>query len=157
MKCPTCGRSITGSCDACSGDPVRMAFARGGSITQEQLRTILKANKANRNGRGPRTNKYGNVPTWVDGIRFASKKEAKRWGELRLLESAGAIRDLRRQVRYKLTVSSVETTVYIADFVYEDARDGATVVEDAKGFKTTEYKLKAKMMLAQFGIAIQEV
>lgn len=153
MKCPTCGRPITGSCDACSGDPVRMAFARGGRISVAELRALAAAPKR----RGPRANKFGNVPTWVDGIRFASKKEAARWGELRLLESAGQIRDLRRQVRYSLQVSSVDTTTYIADFVYLDVATDATVVEDAKGFKTPEYKLKAKMMLAQYGIAIKEV
>jgi len=152
VKCPTCGRPTNGSCDACSGDPVRMAFARGGRISVDELRAITA-----KKGRGPRTNKFGNVPTWVDGIRFASKKEAERWGELRLLLAGGAIRDLRRQVRYKLLVSSVDTTTYIADFVYEDVATGETVVEDAKGFKTPEYKLKKKMVLAQYGIEIREV
>lgn len=156
MICPTCGRTVAGSCDACSGDPVRVAFARGGSITPSDLKAILAASKG-KGGRRPGAQKFGNVPTVVDGIRFASKREAKRWGELRLALAAGAIRDLRRQVRYPLQVSSVKATTYIADFVYEDCKTGETVVEDAKGFKTPEYKLKRKMMAAQYGIEIREV
>ena len=155
MKCPTCGRPCSGSCDACSGDPVRVAFAKGGRINVDQLRAIMAGAKGK--GRDPRANKFGNIPTWVDGIRFASKREVKRWGELKLLLAGGAIRGLRRQVKYKLVVSAVDTTSYIADFVYEDVATGATVVEDAKGFKTPEYLIKKKMVAAQYGIDIREV
>ena len=50
-------------------------------------------------------NKYGNKKTVVDGITFDSRKEAKRYQELKLLEKAGEIKDLRRQVKYELIPS----------------------------------------------------
>lgn len=155
MNCRHCGKPTSGDvCDGCSGDPVKQAFARKRPITPDELRALIKPKGGRRHG----SPKYNNVPTVVDGIRFASKREAKRYGELKLALQAGAIRDLRRQVRYPLTVSGVErTTTYIADFVYEDVATGETVVEDAKGFKTKEYILKAKMVLAQYGITIREV
>lgn len=113
-------------------------------------------------GRKFYTNKYGNKKTEVDGIRFDSKKEAKRYLELKVLESAGEISDLRRQVKYELIPSQringkvVERKVeYIADFVY--LRDGETVVEDTKGIRTKDYILKRKMMLYFHGIKISEI
>jgi hypothetical protein len=112
----------------------------------------------------PGRRKYGNTRTVVDGITFASKKEAKRWGELRLLEKVGAITDLQRQVRFALEVNGVKVGAYIADFQYRESLPdwhGVTgrsqlVVEDCKGFRTPEYKLKAKLMRAVHGITIRE-
>ena len=95
--------------------------------------------------------KYRAQPTTVDGIRFASKKEARRYTELRLLERAGRITNLRRQVRFKL----VQTVVYVADFTYEES--GENIVEDVKGFKTPTYKQKRRLMQDQHGITIREV
>ena len=105
--------------------------------------------------------KYRNhkVETY-EGI-FDSKKEYQRWQELKILQRAGKIRKLQRQVAYTLvpaqkTANGTERSVkYIADFVYE--RDGKTVVEDTKGYKTPEYKIKRKLMLYMHGIEIQEV
>ena len=106
--------------------------------------------------------KYGNRKVNRDGVTFDSKKEARRWSELSLLEKAGAMQNLQRQVRYELLPSQridgkvVERAVnYIADFVYE--QDGVTVVEDTKGFKTPDYIIKRKMMLWRHGIRIREV
>ena len=107
--------------------------------------------------------KYGNSKTTIDGIRFDSKREAQRWQELRLMERAGRITDLRRQVKFVLVPSQrgedgkvIEKQVaYIADFVY--LKDGKTVVEDSKGYRTEVYMLKKKMMLYFFHIRIQEV
>lgn len=101
-----------------------------------------------------RGSKYGNRRTEVDGISFASAKEARRWSELRLLERAGQISGLERQVRYRMEVRGVPVTTYVADFRYE--REGGYVVEDAKGFATDVYKLKKKLMRAVFDIEIQE-
>lgn len=102
-----------------------------------------------------RRSKYRNVRVVVDGIKFASKREAKRWGELRLLEQAGRIEWLRRQVAYPLEVNGMAVATYVADFVYHDA--DSEVVEDAKGVRTPEYKLKKRLMLACLGIEIREV
>lgn len=102
--------------------------------------------------------KYGNKPTFVDGIRFSSKHEATRYSELRLLERAGDIGALRLQPRYKLVVNGKHVCTYVGDFEYfpADPRLGV-VVEDAKGFKTPEYKLKAKLFEALHGFPIREV
>lgn len=86
---------------------------------------------------------------------FASQKEFGRWNQLKILEAAGAVRNLRRQVPYRLTVNDRLVATYIADFVYEDDNRGQ-VVEDAKGFRTEVYKLKRKLMLAVLGIDIVE-
>lgn len=109
-------------------------------------------------------NKFGAIPTTVDGIRFDSAREARRWGELRLLEKAGEIRALRRQVRIEMQgrdgpilTPTGKPAVYVADFVYEDRRLGwAEVIEDAKGHPTPEYKLK-RAVLAAMGLEIVEV
>lgn len=105
--------------------------------------------------------KYHSTPTEVNGIRFDSKREANRWAELRILERAGKIQKLKRQVRYLLIPSQyrdgkcVEREAsYIADFVY--IKDGHLVVEDCKGFRTPEYRLKRKLMLERYDIRLVE-
>lgn len=121
--------------------------------------------------------KYGNKKITVDGVTFDSKKEYLRWCELCLLEKAGHITDLRRQVKYELIPAQYEEyerysektgkhlknglrcvekeCSYIADFVYK--QDGKTVVEDTKGVRTEAYIIKRKMMLYFHGIRILEV
>ena len=99
--------------------------------------------------------KYHARPTEVDGIRFASKREAKRYGELRLLEKQDKIVGLLLQPKYDLVVNGQKICTYVADFRYWD--QGILVVEDAKGFKTRDYKLKRKLMKAIHGIDIREV
>lgn len=99
--------------------------------------------------------KYGNRLTKVDGITFHSKREAERWSVLRLLEKAGEITNLRRQVKYRLEFNGVHIADYVCDFLYTEK--GGEITEDAKGYRTPEYKLKAKLMLACHGIAVREV
>lgn len=106
--------------------------------------------------------KYGNRKVTADGQTFDSRKEYRRFCELRLLEKAGEVADLRRQVRFELLPAQridgkvVERSVtYIADFTYTE--NGQTVVEDTKGVRTKEYILKRKMMLFFHGIVIKEV
>jgi hypothetical protein len=103
-----------------------------------------------------RRNKYRNEPVVVDGIRFASKREARRYGELRLLERAGEITNLELQPRFGITVNGVRVCDYVADFVYV-LRNGQKVVEDAKGFRTPEYKLKRRLMKAIHNVEVAEV
>lgn len=123
--------------------------------------------------RGYYQGKYGNKKTVVDGITFDSQKEAKRYKELSLMERAGMISDLQRQVKFILIPSQREPDTvgkkgglhkgklierectYVADFVYQE--NGQTVVEDTKGFRTKDYLLKRKMMLFFHGIKIKEV
>lgn len=108
-------------------------------------------------------NKYHNKKPVVNGEKFDSGREANRYSELLLLQRAHVISDLRRQVEYVLIPSqkdengkTIENACrYYADFVY--VKDGKTVVEDAKGFKTQEYVIKRKLMLHVYGIRIKEV
>ena len=103
-----------------------------------------------------------NVPQEVNGIVFDSKKEARRYLDLRAMEIAGQIQNLRLQVPYLLIPSQridgkvVEREVkYVADFTYE--QNGETVVEDSKGHRTKDYIIKRKLMLSVWGIRIKEV
>ena len=100
--------------------------------------------------------KYNAVPTEVDGIRFHSAKEARRYSELLLMVKADEIKDLRLQVKYSLDVNGVHICNYFADFVYYDFKFSKEIVEDSKGMRTKEYKLKAKLMKACHGIEIFE-
>lgn len=101
--------------------------------------------------------KYRNEPMLIDGIRFDSKKEALRWRELKLLESAGKISGLERQVEFPLAVNGVVVCCYRADAVYLE--DGKRVVEDTKSEITRRhpvYRLKRKLLAAALGVEIRE-
>lgn len=107
--------------------------------------------------------KYRNEKWEVDGKTFDSRREARRYQELRLMLRAGVITDLQLQVPFELIPSQrvggkvVERPVkYIADFVYTTA-DGVQVVEDTKGVRTKEYIIKRKLMLYKYGIRVWEV
>lgn len=106
--------------------------------------------------------KYGNRKITINGITFDSMKEYRRHCELTLLQRAGEITDLRRQVSFELIpTQKIDGKVaeraanYIADFVYKEK--GVMVVEDTKGFRTKDYILKRKLMLWVHGIRIREV
>ena len=105
----------------------------------------------------PKKSKYVAVKTEVDGIKFDSKREASRYQELRLLEQAGEIINLRLQVPFELIPKSKYGMPirYIADFTYND-RNGQLIVEDAKGVKTPVYRLKRRMMAEIYNIEIKE-
>lgn len=100
-----------------------------------------------------RRSKFGNRRTPVGELTFDSAREAKRWGDLVLLERIGEISDLRRQVAYPLTVNGILTTTYVADFVFVD-KCGRTVVEDSKGVQTDAFKIKRRLMLAVHGVDV---
>lgn len=104
-----------------------------------------------------RPNKYGNVKTEVAGVRFDSKHESKRYIALRQMERDGLIRDLELQVPFRLEVNGDLICVYKADFVYYDNQTDTMIVEDAKGVRTREYIIKAKLMKAIHNIVISEV
>lgn len=99
--------------------------------------------------------KYGNRFVIVDDIRFDSAKEAKRYGELKLLEKAGTISGLKLQPKFDMHVNGVCVGYYKADFWYETP-EGA-VVEDVKGMRTPLYKLKKKIVEAEYGFEITEI
>ena len=104
-------------------------------------------------------NKYGakKITDPATGFVFDSKAEFIRWCELRIMERAGKISDLQRQVKYELIPKQKgeRACTYLADFVYKDS-DGNTVVEDTKGVRTDAYRIKRKLMLWVHGIRIKE-
>lgn len=123
------------------------------------------------------TRKYGNRKVEVDGILFDSVREAKRYTILKAMQDEGTISDLKRQVKFVLIPAQYREITkygrngnrlkpkkecifrecaYIADFVYQD-KDGNKVVEDTKGFRTTDYQIKKKLMYFLNGITIQEI
>ena len=109
----------------------------------------------------------------VDGV-FDSNREYARWCVLKRLQQDGFISELERQKKYVLIPAQREPDtvgpkggikkgklierecVYIADFVYFDNKSGTYVVEDCKGFRTTDYKIKKKLMLYIHGIRVEE-
>lgn len=126
--------------------------------------------------------KYNNKRVMVDGIKFDSKKEAKRYQELKMLEQAGHITDLKRQAKYVLIPTQYELSgeiytkgkekgkpkkgklierecAYYADFVYTE--NGKTVVEDVKGYRDGQaynlFTIKRKLMLYVHNIKIKEM
>lgn len=100
----------------------------------------------------PKRSKYGAAKTEVDGITFDSRKEARRYAELKILEKAGEIEGLRLQPEYELIPKyrknghTVRRTTYRADFEYTEKATGQLVVEDVKGFRTETYRLKKKLL-----------
>ena len=110
-----------------------------------------------KSGPTKKQNKYGAVKTTVYGITFDSGHEANRYLILRDMLRLGEIKNLRWQVTYTLEIEGQKICDYRADFVYEDALTGETVVEDAKGVRTPVYRLKKKLMKAILNIDIQEV
>lgn len=137
----------------------------------QKLNVQLRARQADKTDK---PNKYHNIPVERAGIRFDSKKEARRFDELSALAAAGAIRDLRLQVDFTLqegyttaTGERVRAIRYRADFTYQRRAEPDAagivywlpVVEDVKSraTRTPEYRMKRKMMQDRHGIEIQEV
>ena len=116
--------------------------------------------------------KYKAKKVTVNGVTYDSQKEYRRFCELCLLEKAGKVTNLQRQVKFVLIPAQYEPDTigkrggvrrgklierelsYKADFVY--TQDGKEIVEDSKGYRTAEYKIKRKLMLYIHGIRIKE-
>jgi len=94
--------------------------------------------------------KYGVAPVadrTFDGHIFASKKEMHRYQELKLLQKAGKIRDLKLQPKFILLppLKGHKAITYTPDFIYYDVDVNKLIVEEVKGFATREYKIKAHL------------
>ena len=121
----------------------------------------------------PQKSKYHSRKIIRDGITFDSVKEYRRFRDLSLLEKAGKITELKRQVEFVLIPAQREPDIigkrggvkkgktielkcsYIADFTYKV--NGETVVEDTKGFRTKDYIIKRKLMLYMHVIRVKEI
>jgi hypothetical protein len=99
--------------------------------------------------------KYRAKPQVVNGVRFASKAEFRRYCQLKQLELAGEISDLKLQPRFPLTINGVKVCTYVGDFLYMHA--GKMVLEDVKGHSTAVYRLKKALLKAVLGHEITEV
>lgn len=99
--------------------------------------------------------KYNNKKVDFDGRTFDSKKELRRYVELRMLLTAGEISDLRLQVPYELNTGGTHSLKYLADFVYQ--MNGNEIVEDVKGYRNQVYLKKKRLMLQVHQITIKEV
>ncbi len=109
-----------------------------------------------------RRHKFNAKRTEVDGITFHSRKEARRYQELRLLEKAVEVRNLTTQPAFVLiTVTPdgevVPVGVWRGDFAYEEkhGREWRHVIEDVKGFQTALFKWKRKHVEKQYGITVR--
>ena len=101
--------------------------------------------------------KYSAKSIEIDGHRFPSLAEGRRYEELKLLQYGGAIEGLELQPKFPLVVNGVNIGEYRADFTYKDCETGGQIVEDVKGVATPVYKLKAKLVQALYGVTVQEV
>lgn len=103
--------------------------------------------------------KYNNKRTEVDGLVFDSKREAICYIKLKALQESGDICGLMtkcNECRFPIVINGVKVCTYVADFIFVDD-NGIRVVADAKGYRTREYKLKKKLMLACYRIDITEL
>lgn len=131
----------------------RIKAASANVVTETPHARVSEAIKqATREG----ISKYRNVKVRVDGILFDSKREAGRYGELKLLEKAGEITDLELQPEFLIYVGGIRICKYFADFGYKN-KDGERVIEDAKAIRTKEYQLKKRLVRALHGVEIVEV
>lgn len=120
--------------------------ARSAVLSRAELMAVRKGSK------------HRNKFTECDGITFHSAKEARRYGELKLLERVGEITELKLQPAFPLDVNGKPICRYLADFSYRQR--GVFVVEDVKSPHTRKlpvYRLKAKLFAALHGFAIREV
>lgn len=112
--------------------------------------------------------KYGAKATIIDGIRFASGKEGRRYVDLAMLQRGGLIADLELQPQYPIDVVEITAGagaelihcgVYTADFRYVDLETGEVVIEDVKSdaTRTTDYRLRKRLIEAIHGITIREI
>lgn len=156
-------------------------IGRFGQRAQEQIlqkvhsqqaaqKAAQEAEKAKKPKKGNKLHAEKVDMTMPDGtlMHFDSKREARRYMDLWLMQRAGEISGLRTQVKYELIPKQVhkdgakeKSIEYVADFVYEQG--GETVVEDSKGFRDTSsaayrlFVMKRKMMLYFHGITVREV
>lgn len=101
--------------------------------------------------------KFQNIPCEVDGIKFDSRAEGRRYNELKLFVAGGEISNLELQPKFQLEVNGALVCTYVADFSYQQR--GYRIVEDvkSKATKTRQYRIKVKLLKALTGIEVREV
>lgn len=145
------------------GESARRQIAAAKFAYEERDRQ--KAGKADKDfpafpasGDDAKRNKFGNVPTTLDGRRFDSRLEADRYAELKILQRAGRISELICQPEFPIAINGHVICKYIADFEYTD-ENGRRIIEDCKSKPTMTplYRLKKRLMSVVLGLDITEV
>lgn len=111
-----------------------------------------------RSMKGKKQSKYKNVKVTVNGITFDSKREYKRYLQLKELQDERLITELELQVKFEVIpkTGKEQACNYIADFMYRDGEYNL-IIEDSKGKRTPDYIIKRKLMNFVYGIEIHEV
>lgn len=117
----------------------------------------LKRDIEKRIGGAKKPSKYKNIRTTVDGVAFASKKEAAHYVKLKAMEKVGIITDLTLQPKFPIVVNGYAIGFYAADFSYTVVSTGIRFVDDVKGMRTAVYKIKKKLVEALYVIRINEI
>jgi hypothetical protein len=140
-------------------------MGRGLRLTEQEIARLGARYKAlaqatTAHSAKPSRSKYNNVKTTTEDGTSDSQLEAKRAAHLKMLERAGHITGLSRQVRFRLMATGVvgvqHFETYVADFVYFDIHHRRFVVEDTKGYRTRDYQRKKRLMRELYGLEIVE-
>ena len=102
-----------------------------------------------------RFSKYKAVKTVVDGITFASKREAYYYRLYSKMQEAGMIKNLKLQTSIPFKLNGEKVFTYKPDFEYDD-ENGHHIV-DVKGVETPLFRLKKKLIEKLYKINIEIV
>lgn len=129
-------------------------------LSDAQIEKLVKAGRiaaADLPAKEPKEPKYHNIPVVFDGIRFDSKAEARRYGQLKLMRAGGEIFGLHIHPGFVLRDAFTDAEgrkhrriKYVADFWYFDAMTNKTVIEDVKGVETAAFKIKRALFEERF-------
>jgi len=129
--------------------PLSLRRQNSAKLVKEEVGVKLEA---------PRTaNKFNAVSVDADGEHFDSISEYGRYKDLKLLERAREIRDLKVKPVFKFEISGILVCSYEADYSYMEGKTGQLVVEDVKGVRTAVFIIKKKLMKALYGIEVKEI
>lgn len=125
-NCPLIGKILSGNCECKTGQYEYVGSKKSQKPKKKQ--------------------KYNNKHTWVDGLCFDSQLEANRYGQLKMLQRAGAIRGFCRQPEFTLVDGNEgqRAITYKADFIVFNF-EGSFTIEDTKGYETEQWKRTYKM------------
>ena len=124
-------------------------------MTNAEFNALVK--RAEKSEQPAKPHKYHAQKTYVDGIPFDSKREATRYGELKLLEKAGKINALIIHPAFPIVYRDTLICIVFLDFKYHDEARGEAVYEDTKGYDNDLSRLKRKLVCAFYGITVEVV
>lgn len=122
-------------------------------MSEEEYAALIGKRLSKKPAAGP---KYSNEKEEVDGIVFHSKKEARRYRDLKVMERLKEIESIELQPKFPVYINDKKVFLYTADFRYRVV-GGDEVVEDVKGVRTPVYRIKKRCVEAYYGITIKEL